>query len=186
MFYISVCGYRVYGCVYMGVSTCNWMLIFIYKGAYCNFSLWGFYDTVWQMLFCQTGCCKACFILFFRIICPFLISCVKWSFEKNYVYCAFYWTVILTDFIPTLNKQKPERMFCILLQHVDWFPDSIDSCWLQYWLYVEIICLFTSIALRLCSSNVHVFLWTKSHHLHYSIWHYSGFIKALKISCSKQ
>lgn len=30
------------------VCTCNWMLILIFKEAYCNFSLWGFYDTVWQ------------------------------------------------------------------------------------------------------------------------------------------
>lgn len=70
-------------CVCVSVNTGNWMLIFIYKGAYCNFSLWGFYDTVWQMLSCQTGCCVACFILFFGVACPFLNSCVIWSFEKK-------------------------------------------------------------------------------------------------------
>ena len=103
-------------CVCVGVNTRSWMLIFIYKGAYCNFSLWGFYDTVWQCFLAKLVAARHVFYYSLELCAHswFLVS--KWSFGENYVYCAFYWTVILTDFIPDLNKQKPtKRIFWIVL-----------------------------------------------------------------------
>lgn len=64
----------------------------------------------------------------------FLVS--KWSFEENYVYCAFYWTVILTDFIPTgISKSLETYIFWIVFErlNVNWFPDRFRiSCMQEF------------------------------------------------------
>lgn len=110
-------------CVCTGVSKHSWMLIFIYKGAYCNFSLWGFYDTVWRCFLAKLVAARH--VLYYSSeLCAhssFLVS--KWSFEENF---AFYRTVIFDWFHSNLYKQKPEIcIFWIVWQYVNvnWFPD---------------------------------------------------------------
>lgn len=82
--------------------------------------LFFFFDTVWQTLFCQTGCCKACFIFFHTS--SFLIS----SDHLRIITDPAPFTGLWPDFIPTQKKQKPGI-------GVDWFLDSIVLA--QYWLY---------------------------------------------------
>lgn len=61
------------------------------------------------MLSCQTGCCKACFILFFRVVCPFLIFSIEmivWGelcLLRLLLDCDFDW------FHSNWNEQKPTK-----------------------------------------------------------------------------
>lgn len=105
----------------MGVSTCNWMLIFTYKGAYCNFSLWGFYDTVWQcflaklvaarhVLYYSSELCVHSWFIFIFFVRVF-VKMIIWRelcLLRLLLDCDSDW------FHSNWNKQMPMKRVCFL------------------------------------------------------------------------
>lgn len=81
------------------------------------------------MLSCQTGCCKACFILYFGVVSipDLLCQLIILNRIMSTTPFTFYWTVILTDFIPTWTRStKAEVLFldCVTKCElsINWFP----------------------------------------------------------------
>lgn len=84
------------GCV--GVSTCNWMLL--WKGAYCNVSLWHFYENVWKCFLAKLVAARHV-LHYYSELCVHSEFCVKmiiWG--VLFLLRSFTGLWLLTDFIP--------------------------------------------------------------------------------------
>lgn len=110
------------------------------------------------MLFCQTGCCEACFILFRSCVSiPDFSHFCQNDYLKTIMstVCLFLGCDFLkTDFIPTQISKSLWSIY--ILDFVRTFEHEMVSWRLPGQLYAATLHLFTSIALRLCSSKVHL------------------------------
>lgn len=149
----------MYVCVCLGVIVCVWGHVaecwsLSIKGAYCNFSLWGFYDTVWRCFLAKLVAARHVLYYPSDLCAHSWFSCVtRISFEDD----AFYWTCFFVFFFNWLHS-NPEwaksLCFWIVLHYVWVFSFSWQ---LRDEPYAGILLrLLTNIALRLCSSKVHI------------------------------
>lgn len=127
----------MYGYLTVGVSTCNWMLIVIHKGAYCNFSLWGFYDTVWQCFLRKLVAARHVLYSLGLSVLNFL--CYNDHLKRNI--STILRLLLDCDFFFDWFHSDLYILDCV----TDWFPDSFR---------INCIYQLTSIALTLCSSKV--------------------------------
>lgn len=126
-----MCAYgRVWVC--LAASTRSWMLIFIYKGAYCNFSLWGFYDTVWQCFLAKLVAARH--VLYYS---PELCAHSWFLVSKMIIWRELFLQRLLLDcdwFHSNPNKQNPTKRIYFGLCYDVWAAGFLTASGLTVWI----------------------------------------------------